>query len=987
MVHQRAPVHCEWHEDLNAARLASSVMRRTREGRHAHALGRTSAGLSRTDTVTFGRPTIPSTSNVPSFPTIQTSRGGRNHRRISSDSDEPLPSNSAAAAGLQQEVSLPPIHRATNASNSESDTISMDMQPDTSFPVVSTSVRDPNQEMQELSPTDDVFETQEPFLPPVPAHNFDPILWVRLYATSPNEECFGYALARILIEGLVLPRHAVRSSLKYHAGHFNALRPGGNFPSTVEEAHKLVIGKESLSQKQVFYEVCPNNCLYVFPQMAHGAKKNHCRPSHPPCHLCACPTCGGRRFVVWDKDRGIVRPTAGGVYLGLSEGFINLLRAPGYSEKRTAFLDHLKRVSDDAEQPRNDRFHSSPEYERLCQHFDTSDSHPNRPQFTFFTLFWDGLSIARTTIDYSVNVLMIHSEDMFMRDIGVLQYATPVLLTNGPKKKGHPDAHLQMVYADIYRAAYQGLGGLLGDRRFVLSGVAADRPAAEELLGLRGHTNLVGCGFCMGGTGYIGNHTRYYGYNAATTAKLVSKHKPPLGPQPIVPIDYAAFVEEANKAADGSKTALVHRKASILNCLPWLDLMVSATFPVAHILANAVGKKYMNQFSGTKTSPSTLKIPKMLTAYWVDLMGKVLLTHDSGRGCEVFGVHRANMTINDIITSITMYLPLIFSLGFDNVGLTPEQVKPFKFLQSEGELLCLAVRWYYYAWTPLLDENRAPLETFESKTRFAHRNALQYATMVEGSGYLLGLTYGLHAFVTHFTEQELERGGIACTNELWGERALKKVADIAKGRTSSSNVELTIGNSLNLQRSLVSLEQALQDRGLLIDGKSMLGLGDAVFVSNRCVITVQHMCKHADLSPEVRTFLETTEVDPVHTPLYASATLSTGEGVHGDRYTRLLSRTSHFVMYMHQGVAAYGRVHCFYKSAGCAYAVCAIIEVLEVEAHKARGTVVELRSAVGRWRIVPASAIVCKLVVLHDPADGTLLHATECLHVRVSEDC
>ena len=232
----------------------------------------------------------------------------------------------------------------------------------------------------------------------------------------------------------------------------------------------------------------------------------------------------------------------------------------------------------------------------------------------------------------------------------------------------------------------------------------------------------------------------------------------------------------------------------------------------------------------------------------------------------------------------------------------------------------------------------------------------------------MGLTYDLHAFVTHFTGQEIERGGIACTNnELWGERALKKVADIAKGRTSSSYVELTIGNQLNLQRSLMSLEQSLQDRGLLIDGKSMLGLDDAIFVSNMCVIVVHNLCNYAELPLEVRLYLETSEVDPLCTPLYASATLSTGEVVHGDRYTRLLSRTSHVVMYMHQGVEAYGSVCCFYKSATCAYAVYAIMKALPVEGHRARGTVVELRSAVGTCRIVPASAIVRKLVVLHDP--------------------
>jgi hypothetical protein len=892
-------------------------------------------------------------------------------------------------ASSNQVVSLPPIRSNANASHVVSQTLDLNLS-DTPLPLnLNDETLSPMPEsMHEDNPwlDDDTLEMQQEGLPlPVLSHVFEDVLWLRLYDKSPKGECFGYALLRILVESLPQSREALRRNLEYHALHFNALNPLNFFPATIEAAMKLVLGQYDDRPHHVYYEVCPNKCDFMFPVMHPAGKAMHCHPDHIPCGLCACPTCGGRRFIVWNNNhKGIVRPNAGGVYLGLFEAFESIMKAPGFSDKRTAFLDFLARTNANPEaNPRTSRFHTSPEYYRLCDDFGTSDSNPNRANFMFYTLFWDGLSVMRLTKDYSINVLLIHFEDMFMRDQGFGAYAVPVLMTNGPNKTGLTDAHMQLLFADIKKAAYEGSG----DTRFVLSGIQADRPACEDLLGLRGHTNKTGCGFCWGGTGFIGGYTRYYGYSEDTTQALIKKYEPKNPPKKIISVDMTSFKEEAAKAAAGDRCALVHRKPAILEAAPWLNVMVSATFPVAHILANAVGKKFLQQFSGTSKKPATCKLPKVLRKSLVSLMSSLQLPHDAGRGSEVFGPHRATMTITDVIASVTMFLPLVFSVAFEHAGLSLDEENTFMFLKYEGELLSLATRWYYYGWSLPEDENGNPLSTFESKSWFAHRNALLYAKMVEATGYLPALTYGLHAFVTHFTEQEMERGGIACTNELWGERGLKKVATSAKGRTSSSNVEMTIANQMNLQRSLMTLEQALKDRDLLIDGKSLLGLDEAVFSATRCVIVVQNLLHTPTALPAfLLTYLDTSQVNILCTPLYASARLSTGEVIHGERYTRLYSRTSHFVMFVHHGVATYGSVCCFYESAGCDAAVRAVIEVLPVEGHRARGTVVELRSGRRACVIVPASTIICKLVVLHDLRDNTLLYATESLHVRVSEE-
>ena len=870
---------------------------------------------------------------------------------------------------------LPPTPSTVNASTSDSEFVGMDLNEEPWSPENASGSHG----------CDDTVSMQGEALPLVVAHEFPESLWLRLYANSPNGECFGYALCRILVEGLTLSREALRRNLGYHAQHWNALNPDLEFPSTIEQAMKLVCGDYENTHEHVFYEVCPNKCDYMFPVITWGTRRKHCLLDHVPCGLCKCPTCGGRRFVVWNNNvRGIVRPNAGGVYLGLPESFLNMQRAPGFSKKRDAFLQHLRNASAEPEaQHRTPRFHSSPEYHRLCQHFDTNDSNPNRAKHMFYTLFWDGLSIMRLTKDYSVNVLMVHSEDMPMRDIGCGPYAVPVLLTNGPHKKGLSDAHLQLLFADIKKAAYEGFGGM----RYVLSGLQADRPAMEDLLGLRGHTNKTGCGFCFGGTGYIDTYTRYYGYSLQTTACLTDRYKPKLQPKPIRCVDLTVFKEEAAKAAEGDTTALLHRSPAILTAAPWLDVTRSATFPVAHILANAVGKKFMQQFSGTSTKPATVKIPKALRSSLAFLLSTLILPHDAGRGSEIFGPHRSNMTITDIITSVTMFLPLVFSVAFQHANLSIAEMNKVNFLKYECETLCLAIRWYYYGWSLPMDTHGNSLLTFESKSRFAHSNALYYATLVEASCYLPGLTYGLHAFVTHFTEQELERGGMACTNELWGERGLKKVADIAKGRTTSHNVELTIANQLNLQRHLMSLEQGLKDRGLLIDGKSMLGLDESVFFADRCEIMVLNLLRKSAkeiLLPFQLTQVPTLDVNILSTPLYASAKLSTGEVVHGESYARLQKCTSRFVMFMHRGVATYGSVCCFYKLAD---EVLAVMELLPFERHHMLRTVVELRLGAETCLLVPAADIRCKLVVLPAPEDPTLCYATECLHVRVSEEC
>jgi hypothetical protein len=845
-------------------------------------------------------------------------------------------------------------------------------------------------EMLEMNVDHTPTGTPHPAPPPPPPPPGGPPLWDRslwrtLYSGSPDGETVGYALCRLLNDGMAGSRETLRDQVEYHARHFNHWNESHPFPTTVERALKLIACPDPRNDTVVFYEVCHKGCDYMFPVIPLAHKRKHCLFSHPACDLCKCPICGSRRFVVWKvgKARGLIKARAGGVYLGLEKSMLDITSAPGYLPKRKLFLESRKSVSEDG-RPRDARWHSSPNYQKTLNHFNiNSESDPKREKTTFYVGFWDGLEVARVTISYGISVFLIHPEDLLMRDIGFGPYAAPVLLTNGPKKRGHTDAHLKLFYRDMYKAAYEGFASMPG-QRFVLSGLHFDRPAAQEILGLRGHNNLTGCGWCIGGTGSLGGYPRYYGYDLSSTLALIEKFSPANPLTPLVHVDRARFEEEARKAADGDKSALVKRNPAILQFAPWLDIVESATFPIGHILGHGVAKKFLQQFSGTATNPAYLKIPSYLRNMFNTLLARVQLPHDAGRGGEVFGTHRGTMTITDYVTCVTMYLPLVFSIAFHTAGLTQDDHARLDFLVYELEHLCLAVRWYYYAWAPCTDDLGNPLNTFESKSLFAGKMALAYATLVESSGFLKGLTYGLHAMAVHMTKQELERGALACCNELWGERNLKDVAGYAKGRTASHNVELTICSHMALKRRLMALEQELHVRGMLIGGKSMTGLNRAMLNASRTVIALENKLNllRSPLPMVIQHFLLTVSGLDDSTVFYATGRLAHGEIVHGESYSRLVARTSNYVMYKQDGDYAYGSVFAFFDLG----VPRAIIAPLHLERHRCRGCVVVLRMVEGVWLDVPASSIVCKMMVLCDPDDDQLLHATECLHLRVQEE-
>jgi len=861
-----------------------------------------------------------------------------------------------------------------------------DVQPE---PITETSrnVESVDTEMHEFE--EDVHPTtSESRLPPPPPPDdttWESGLWRHLYPDVPDGEVLGYALLRILTEGMSGTRDTLRNQFAYHAKHFHHLSGTKAFPSTFERAIALITSGEPRKSEIIFYEVCANKCNYMFPLIPVRDKMNHCLFSHTACVLCECPTCGVRRFKVWKEGKkiGRIKPLAGGLYLGLERAFLDIQSAPGYLEKRNLFLGSRKRFSDKPDRARDMRWHSSPNYYKLLEHFNiASERDPKREAHTFYVGFWDGLSVARVTLDYSISAFVVHVEDLYMRQIGFGPFSAPVLFTKGPNKEGATDAHLTLFYQDVRKAAYQGFQSM-PDQRFVLSGLHFDRPACQDILGVRGHNNLIGCGYCFGGTGWICNYTRYYGYDADATTALILKHEPPKNVTPIRPVTMVEFTDEARKAEEGDRNALLHRSPAILDAAPWLDVVESATFPIGHILGHAVSKKFLNQFSGTASRAPYLKIPANLRQMLDTLLTRVELPHDAGRGGEVFTTHRGHMTITDNITCVTMYLPLIFSIAFKTSGLTEDQHTRLDFLVYELEYLCVAVRWYYYGWAPRTDDEGNPLISFESKTYFAQKMASFYAVMVETTGFLKALTYGLHAMVMHMTKQELERGSLACCNELWGERALKVVAGIAKGRESSSNVELTIHYHMSMKRRLMALEQELQVRGLLVGGKSLSGLDVSSLNACRTVIKLLNQLTRFPILPIVALqHLNTvSDVDDT-TVFYASALLAHGEVVHAETYTRLVSRTSSNIMYqLDDGEKAYGSVFLFYDR-GVARA---LVAPLLVETSRCYGCVVELRRDESVCLEVPASTIVCKIMVMRDPDDVLLLHATECLHLRVPE--
>ena len=104
-----------------------------------------------------------------------------------------------------------------------------------------------------------------------------------------------------------------------------------------------------------------------------------------------------------------------------------------------------------------------------------------------------------------------------------------VAITIGPKKGGHYDAHNEAYFKEVQLLATVGLKG----HRFILIKLYADRPAAEGMIGLCGHNASTGCGFCTGGSVYMGSATRYLGYHPPNAKVFCEEYSTPTVPDDI----------------------------------------------------------------------------------------------------------------------------------------------------------------------------------------------------------------------------------------------------------------------------------------------------------------------------------------------------------------------------------------------------------------------------------------------------------------------
>jgi hypothetical protein len=352
-----------------------------------------------------------------------------------------------------------------------------------------------------------------------------------------------------------------------------------------------------------------------------------------------------------------------------------------------------------------------------------------------------------------------------------------------------------------------------------------------------------------------------------------------------------------------------------------------------------------------------LKVSRKVMAYIRKTIPDIWAPNDSQRSREVHTTYRGFMSFHEEVETVCSVLVIVLPLALKD---EPGSL----WYLTALEFLVHAIRWYLFGIAPShypFGTNHFALDTFEKKARFASEAARRYALTVENEGVLSCLTYNLHSMVYHFREQELRGGALSCDNELFGERFLKYLAALAKGKVQTPNIELSLCLTLRKLVFLADLECGLRREGLLVKS----------YVDQQLVTENQNVQLKGELraftmptNPEFMAWLQTIGVEESQLPVTAYG-IAHAKGLvfTSVNYALENTRASYWVSYIHviTKEKAYARVQFYVRLGEVAYAVINELTLHGIdEYHAITLSVPETRKAA----IVPVDQLVFKLNVL-----------------------
>ena len=830
----------------------------------------------------------------------------------------------------------------------------------------------------------------ESTIPELAEHSDDlfPFVTRPLYPNAKGGLTGGEFFIRLLSKAIRenTSRSVVREDVRFNASIFNDINSSTDFPTSLQVLWRQ-FGYEEFAGER--YEVCSlqlangEYCNTQFPPLNQEDKIQHIHEEHT-CSLCVCQTvrdgeiCGTRRFESSSSGEGRVKPLAGGIYIGLAPGFRLLQQNTEYQNNRSAFLTHRASVSSgsgSSSTERGMRWHDSPNGKAMEAKYCKTLS--ERKSITFWATFWDYLDLAGKTTTYSIGMKLVHCVDLLMIHVGKAQFIFLSQITFGPKKSGHYDAHNEHFYRELRELEVQGLDGD-ETNKLVLVKVYADRPAMEGELGLCGHNNAKGCGFCTGGQSYFGGATRYVGYDGASESKVCSDWGAKQ-PQEVVLFNTREWMQHGIRADEGDADSPLKRASFLFHgAASHMDPLVNAVLPLAHALGHGVCGNYIDIVWCKQTAkPAFMKLGRNGKSVARLILLSCEIPNDASRACDFHTTRRGYMTFVEEVEALAFILPLVLPMVYE--ALSPEDQQKCKWYLVALEQLLHSVRWYFFGVTPAINPiNKLPLVTFEDKVNFAHNMSMRYARVIERCAVVKCLTYNLHAMVYHFPHQEKNGGAMCCDNELFGERFLKVGSKLGEGLVQTPCVELTIAHKVSQTRVLADAEGKLRKCGLLLrsyTGHNVAGKDEPPVLFNR--IKTVDVRTHHNLLMLLQEFGDGEEEEAI--PLvYASANVN-GLQFNGVFYPREHARSSYWVSYNKEDTVAYGCVQFFLQVGGQEVAVMNKLELLAVDKYMA----LELRNpTTPELVIVPVKQLRFKLIVYKKPGTS-FLRAAEWLHLRV----
>ena len=376
-----------------------------------------------------------------------------------------------------------------------------------------------------------------------------------------------------------------------------------------------------------------------------------------------------------------------------------------------------------------------------------------------------------------------------------------------------------------------------------------------------------------------------------------------------------------------------------------------------------------------------LKLSPTIMKFIRTLIESIVAPNDAERAREVHTGYRGYMSFCEEVECVTAVLVIVLPLALKD---TPEAAWYLDALQE----LVQTIRWYIFGVAPpkLPWHPFSPITTFEEKARFAAASALRYAQTVEGMEVLQCMTYNLHSMVYHFLRQELEGGALCCDNELFGERFLKYLAALAKGKVQTNNVELTLAKNLRRLVYLADLEAGLLERGTL----NKTYCGQQALSKEASAVLLQKMDSNritgssdgADVAVcFVRCMQELgVAVEGLPDTAYAVAHVG-GMTFTSVAYVREHTRASFWVSYIHATTKekAFAQVQFYVRVEGQAYAFVHELTLINIDQWTA--ITLAAPSYPAKVALLRVEQIQFKLNVLK--CENNTIRAAECLHLRV----